>query len=95
MTINAVQIFHVKNVSLKQNKEIKWCWNFDNVVMNCCPLKAINWGWPCGIRVKFAHFALVTQSSLVGILGVDLCSSCQAMLWWCLTCKVEEDGHGC
>lgn len=43
MTISALQIFHVKTVSLKPNKkEITWCWNFDNVVKNCWPLKAIS-----------------------------------------------------
>ena len=30
---------------------------------------------------KFAHSALVAQGSLVWILGADLRTACQAMLW--------------
>ena len=33
--------------------------------------------------------------SLVGILHVDICTAYQVMVRWCLTCKVEEDGHRC
>ena len=36
---------------------------------------------PCGAMVKFARSASVAQGSLVWILGVDLHTSCQAMLW--------------
>ena len=43
--------------------------------------EAVFWEWPGGIAVKFAHSALAAWGSLVRILGADLCSTCQAMLW--------------
>ena len=44
-----------------------------------------------GIVVKFAHSASVTQGSRVRILGMDLDTAHQAMLWRCPTYKLEED----
>ena len=35
-----------------------------------------------GVVVKFVHSALVAQGSLVRILGRDLCTAYQAVLWW-------------
>ena len=52
-------------------------------------------GWPSGVVVKFMCSALVAQSSMVGILHADLRTTCQAMLWWLPTHKVEEDWHRC
>ena len=39
-------------------------------------------GQPCGHVVKFTSSALVAQGSLVWILGADICTAHQAMLWW-------------
>ena len=30
------------------------------------------WGWPCGVALKFACFALAARDSQVWILGADL-----------------------
>ena len=43
--------------------------------------KPRNWGWPSGVVVKFSHSAAVAQGSLVQILGADLHTAWQAMLW--------------
>ena len=51
--------------------------------------------WPGGTAVKFALSALAARGLLVQILGVDLHTAYQAMLWWHSTYKGEEDGHGC
>ena len=40
-----------------------------------------NSGRLSGTAVKFAHSDSVAQGSLVRILGVDLRTACQAMLW--------------
>ena len=39
-------------------------------------------GQPNGIVVKFACSALAAWSLLVQILGMDLCTTHQAVLWW-------------
>ena len=39
------------------------------------------WGQPRDIVVKFSCSASVAQGSPVRILGVDLCTTCQATLW--------------
>ena len=44
---------------------------------------------------KFVHSALAAQGSLVQILGADLHTAHQAMLWWHPTYKIEEDWHRC
>ena len=43
-------------------------------ILNC-------WGRPGGAPVKFARSALAARGSPVRILGADLCTACQAMLW--------------
>ena len=43
--------------------------------------KTKEWGQPSGTVVKFTCSALVAQNSPVQILRVDLCATCQAMLW--------------
>ena len=48
-------------------------------------------GWPSGIVVKLVHSASAALGSEVQIPGVDLHATYQAMLWWCLIDKVEED----
>ena len=45
-------------------------------------------GWPGGIVVKFMHSALAAQGLLVRILGADLHTAHQAMLWQ--VCYIEE-----
>ena len=50
---------------------------------------------PSGIVIKFAHSALVAQGSWVQILGVELHTTHQAMLWQHPTYKIEEDWHKC
>ena len=47
-----------------------------------------------GLVVGFAHSALAAWGLWVQILGTDLRTAHQAMLWWCTTYKVEEDWHG-
>ena len=39
-------------------------------------------GQPRGQVVKFAQSALAAQTLPVQILGMDLCTARQAMLWW-------------
>ena len=52
-------------------------------------------GWPGGIVVKLVCSTSVAQGLQVQILGMDLCTTHQAMLWWHPTYKAEEDGHRC
>ena len=47
-------------------------------------------GQPAGVVVKFRHSALAAQSLRVQILGLDLHTAHQTMLWWHPTYKVEE-----
>ena len=51
--------------------------------------------WPSGAVAKFVCSALAAQGVLVLILGVDLHTTHQAMLWQHLTYKIEEDWHRC
>ena len=48
-------------------------------------------GWPSGIVVTFACSTSAAQGLWVWILGVDLHTACQAVLWQHLTWKIEED----
>ena len=52
-------------------------------------------GQPSGVVVKFACSTLMAQGSPVQILGADLHTAHQAMLWWLPTNKIEEDWHRC
>ena len=45
--------------------------------------------------VEFSHSALVALGLRVPILGEDLSTTGQAMLWQCPTYKIEEDCHRC
>ena len=49
---------------------------------------------PGGI-VKFVHSASAALDSPVWILGADLHTAHQAMLWWRPTYKIEEDWLKC
>ena len=53
------------------------------------------WGWPGGVVVNFVCPASAALGSQVQILGVDLHTAHQAMLWWHPTYKIEEDWYGC
>ena len=50
---------------------------------------------PGGIVVKFAHPALAAQGLQVQILGTDLHTTHQDILWLHPTYKIEEDWHRC
>ena len=52
-------------------------------------------GWPTGIVVKFMCSASVAQGSCVQILGADLHTTHQVMLWQHPIYKIEEDWHRC
>ena len=52
-------------------------------------------GRPGGIVVKFAHSASADMDLQVQILGVDLHTAHQAMLWRRPTYKLGEDCHRC
>ena len=52
-------------------------------------------GQSSGMVVKFAHSALGAWGLQVCILGVDLCTAHQAMLWRGPPYKIEEDCHRC
>ena len=52
-------------------------------------------GWPSGVVVKFVHSASVARGLWVQILGVDINTSHQVMLWQHPTYKIEEDQHRC
>ena len=52
-------------------------------------------GWPGGIEVKFARSTSAVQGLQVWILGMDLHTAHQAMLWCRPSYKIEEDGHRC
>ena len=58
-------------------------------------LKSIFRGWPGGIVVKFVHLALVAWGSQVRILGADLHTAHQTVLWWHPMYKAEEDWYRC
>ena len=53
------------------------------------------WGQPGGVEVKFACSTSAAWGSWVQILGADLHTAYQAMLWQCPTSKIEEDWHKC
>ena len=53
-------------------------------------------GWPSGIVVKFVCSASAAQGSRVQILGMDLHTTHQAMLWQMSHIqKMQEDWHRC
>ena len=58
-------------------------------------LKGVDGFWSGGVVVEFTHSTSVAWGSCIRILGVDLPTAHQAMLWPCPTYKTEEDGHGC
>ena len=45
--------------------------------------------------VKFVCSTLAAWSLWVQILGMDIHATHQAMLWWHLIYKIEEDWHRC
>ena len=47
--------------------------------------------WPGGVVVKFICSVLAALGLQVWILGVDLYTTHQAMLWWHPTDKIKED----
>ena len=51
--------------------------------------------WPSNIVVKFACSALVAWGLQVQMVGMDLHTPHQAMLWQHPTYKIEEDWHTC
>ena len=51
--------------------------------------------WPRDIVAKLARSTLVAQGSWVLILGMDLRTAHQAVLWWSPTYRMEEDWHRC
>ena len=51
--------------------------------------------WPSGAAVKFVPSTSLAQGLPVQILGMDLRTIYQAMLWQHPTYKMEEDGHRC
>ena len=50
-----------------------------------------SWGQPGGVVVKSVCSFLAAQGLRVLILGADLCTTHQAMLWLYPTYKIEED----
>ena len=52
-------------------------------------------GQPHGVVIKFARSALAAQSLQVQILGMDLYTTHQIMLWQHPTYKIEKNWHGC
>ena len=56
----------------RQNKKLFVLKNIKNINMR---------GQPGGAAVKFIRSALAVPGSPVRILGADVCSACQAMLW--------------
>ena len=55
-------------------------------------IKSIHFLGPAwGIVVKFVCSALAAWDQKVWIPGMDLHTACQATLWQCPTCKIEED----
>ena len=56
-------------------------------------IKKSDKGQPSGIVVKFMCLASAAQGSGVQILGADMHTAHQAMLWWHPTYKIEEDWH--
>ena len=73
------------------NTLIQFLWNTTLVFKKSC-----HSGWPSGIVVKFSHSPLAAWGLQVQILGVDLHTAHQAMLWWHPTQKkIEEDWHRC
>ena len=52
-------------------------------------------GQPGGVEVKFTGSASTAWGSQVWVLGANLHTTHQAMLWQLLTYKIEEDCHKC
>ena len=50
---------------------------------------------PRGMLVKFAHSASVAKDLQVWILGMDLYTAHQAVLWWPPMYKIEENWQRC
>ena len=55
--------------------------------------KNLLWVQPGGIVVTFVHSASAAQGLWVWILGMDIHTTHQAMLWQHLTYKMGEDWH--
>ena len=53
------------------------------------------WGLPSGIVAKFTCSTSVVQDFRVPLLGADLHTTRQAILWQHPIYKIEEDWHGC
>ena len=51
-------------------------------------------GPPDGVVVKFTRSTSAARGSQVQILGADLHTAYQAMLWWHPTYKIERDWRG-
>ena len=58
-------------------------------------LKSTMGGWPSSVVVRFVCSTLAAQGSCVQILGMDLHTVCQAMLWEHPTYKIEGNWHRC
>ena len=52
-------------------------------------------GWPRGLVVEFVHSTSTARGSRVWIMGMDLHTAHEAMLWRRPSYKVEEDWHRC
>ena len=61
-----------------------WYWSW-------CIKDVYNWGRSGGVVVKLAIFALVAQGLQVWILGVDVHTAHQAILWQHPTQKNQKD----
>ena len=52
-------------------------------------------GQPSGVVVKFVRSPSLAQGSWIQILGADLHTTHQIMLWQCPIPKIEDDWHRC
>ena len=66
-----------------------------NLILFALKKKVFCWGWPGGIVIRFAYSTLVAWGSQIQILGTDLHTAHQAVLWRCPTYKIEEDWNRC
>ena len=87
------------NESKETEWELEWRWGKKGRVKGrgkCIgKFKREERGPPDGVVVTFTCSTLVAWGAQIWILGVDLHSAHQAVLWWHPTYKIEEDWHRC
>ena len=60
-------------------------------ILSECIKGELGWGWLSGVVVGFTQSASVAWGLWVWVLGAELHTTHQTMLWWHPIYKIEED----